>query len=198
MVINHLLNGMILQVIAIPSLGLGRTSRSRDVPSEALWRWFGSREDQDHCTFAWEKYLFWWFSGWGWWWLGGLGLMRLMMLMMNVFWLCSILFVCGFVCDIWNFGTFTQNCSIASLFRLDLSVSCRFLGLIRKGSCSVDVFWLPFGCVYPVEFPRSHCIPPTALMASGKGGEERHSMLGGRTLVKMLFPKSAMLKMRYD
>lgn len=119
---NHL-------TLAIP------TSRSRDVPSEALWRWFGSREDQDHCTLAAMRSTLFWCLGvgrvgggwgvWGWWWLGLM--MMLMMMVLNVFGFVVFCFVCLFVCDIRNCRTFTKNCSIASLFRLDFSVSCHFL-----------------------------------------------------------------------
>ena len=73
-----------------------------------------------------EKYLFWWLGvGGGW---GGLGL--------GVddvdddaaeCFLVLFCFVCLFVCDIRNCRMFNKNCSIASLFRLDLSVSCHFL-----------------------------------------------------------------------
>ena len=98
------------------------------------------------------------------------------------------------VCCVFEQYSFTKSCFCVSLFPLDLFVSCHFLQL----NVQIDTHWsygvsvksLPSDTANDVPPGTPNVQPPTPLTAWGKGGEERHSMLGGRT-IHMLFPKRA-------
>ena len=162
-IINHPFWGSSIfgntHMIAIP------TSRSWDVPSEALWRWFGPREDQDHCTLACEKYRWLVVGSWGLVVVGGFGV-ECWWCWWWCCWMFLVLFcyVCVFVCTWYQKLSYVYQKTVLVFlcFAWTLLFPATFYTLNQRIDTQCFMFyilcWLQFGCVYPVEFTWSHCI----------------------------------------